>query len=131
MANAIPRSQETLKKDETVNLIAASKANGTKLFNRKGERAGEVEDIMIDKVSGHVAYAVAAFGGFHGLGETRRAIPWSLLHYDTKLDGYVADVDDWVLKDAPNEIPSYDRPYRDVDWNSRVYIHFRVPPFWL
>jgi len=35
MAQSIPRSQETLKKDETVNLIAASKANGTKLFNRR------------------------------------------------------------------------------------------------
>ncbi|WP_395018092.1 PRC-barrel domain-containing protein [Dongia sp.] len=131
MAQAIPRSQQTLKKDETVNLIAATKVNGTKLFNRKGERAGEVEDIMLDKVSGHVAYAVAAFGGFLGLGETRRAIPWSVLRYDTSLDGYVADVDDSVLKDAPNEIPSNDTYYRDLDWNSRVYSHFGVPPYWI
>jgi sporulation protein YlmC with PRC-barrel domain len=131
MAQAIPRSEQTLKKDETVNLIAASKVNGTKLFNRKGERAGEVEDIMIDKVSGHVAYAVAAFGGFLGLGEKRRAIPWSVLHYDTSLDGYVANVDDSVLKDAPNEILSEDKDYRDMDWNSRVYTHFGVPPYWI
>jgi sporulation protein YlmC with PRC-barrel domain len=117
MAQSIPRGQDTLKKDETVNLIAASKVNGTKLFNRKGESAGEVEDIMIDKISGHVAYAIAAFGGFLGLGETRRAIPWSVLHYDTSLDGYVADVDD-----------SYSR---DLDWNSRVYSHFGVPPYWI
>ena len=131
MAQAIPRSDQTLKKDETVNLIAASKVNGTKLFNRKGERAGEVEDIMIDKVSGHVAYAVAAFGGFLGLCEKRRAIPWSVLHYDTSLDGYVANVDDSVLKDAPNEILSEDNDYRDLDWNSRVYSHFGVPPYWI
>jgi uncharacterized protein YrrD len=131
MAQAIPRSQQTLKKDETVNLIAASKVNGTKLFTRSGERAGEVEDIMIDKISGHVAYAVAAFGGFLGLGETRRAIPWSVLHYDTERDGYVADVDDAVLKAAPNEIPTDDRYYRDLDWNSRIYTHFGVPPYWI
>ena len=131
MAQAIPRSQDTLKKDETVNLIASSKVKGTKLFNRNHERAGEVEDIMIDKVSGHVAYAVVAFGGFLGLGETRRAIPWSVLHYDTQDDGYVANVDDAVLKDAPNEIPAGDSYYRDLDWNSRVYSHFGVPPYWL
>jgi len=131
MAQAIPRSQDTLKKDETVSLIGTSKVKGTKLFNRKGERAGEVEEIMIDKVSGHVAYAVAAFGGFLGLGETRRAIPWSVLRYDTSLDGYVADVDDSVLKDAPNEIGADDKYYRDTDWNSRVYTHFGVPPYWI
>ena len=131
MAQAIPRSQETLKKDETVNLIASSKVKGTKLFNRQHEHVGEVEDIMIDKVSGHVAYAVAAFGGFLGLGETRRAIPWSVLHYDTNDDGYVADVDDAVLKDAPNEIPTGDAYSRDLDWNSRIYSHFGVPPYWI
>ena len=131
MAQAIPRSQATLKKDETVNLIAATKVNGTNLYTRSGERAGEVEDIMIDKISGHVAYAVAAFGGFLGLGETRRAIPWSVLHYDTKLDGYVANVDDSVLKDAPNEIPSNDKYHRDLDWNSRIYTNFGVPPYWI
>ena len=86
MAQPIPRSQDTLKKDETVNLIAASKVNGTKLYNRVHKHVGELEEIMIDKVSGHVAYAVVAFGGFLGLGETRRAIPWSVLHYDTSRD---------------------------------------------
>jgi hypothetical protein len=131
MAQSIPRSQQTLKKDETVSLISSDKVRGTKLYNRRHEHVGEVEDIMIDKISGHVAYAVAAFGGFLGMGETRRAIPWSVLHYDTNDDGYVADVDDSVLKDAPNEIPSNDSYYRDLDWNSRVYTHFGVPPYWI
>jgi len=131
MTQAMPRSQDTLKKDETVNLIASTKVNGTKLFTRNRERAGEIEDVMIDKISGHVAYAVAAFGGFLGIGETRRAIPWSVLKYDTDLDGYVANVDDSVLQSAPNEIPTDDRYYRDIDWNSRIYTHFGVPPYWM
>jgi len=131
MAQTMPRSQETLKKDETVNLIASDKVRGTKLYNRRHEHVGEVEDIMIDKLSGVVAYAVVGFGGFLGLGETRRAVPWSVLHYDTNDDGYVADVEDAVLKDAPNEIPAGDAYYRDVDWNSRIYRHFGVPPYWI
>lgn len=135
MTQSVPRSQQTLKKDETVDLISADKVQGTKIYNRRHEHVGALEDVMIDKVSGHVAYAVVAFGGFLGMGETRRAIPWSVLHYDTNDDGYVADVDDAVLKDAPNEIPAndraYDRTYRDLDWNSRVYTHFGVPPYWI
>ncbi|HVO03011.1 MAG TPA: PRC-barrel domain-containing protein [Candidatus Cybelea sp.] len=131
MAQAIPRSQETLKKDETVDLIAADKVQGTDVYTRRRDRAGEIEDIMIDKISGRVAYAIVAFGGFLGMGETRRAIPWSVLHYDTELGGYIAEVDDAVLKDAPNEVSSDDRYYRDMDWNTRVYTHFGVPPYWI
>ena len=131
MAQAIPRSQETLKKDETVDLIAADKVQGTDVYTRRRDRAGEIEDIMIDKISGRVAYAIVAFGGFLGMGETRRAIPWSVLHYDTGLGGYIAEVDDAVLKDAPNEVSSVDRYYRDMDWNTRVYTHFGVPPYWI
>ena len=131
MAQTMPRSQDTLKKDETVSLIASDKVRGTKIYNRRHEHVGEVEDIMIDKLSGVVAYAVVGFGGFLGLGETRRAVPWSVLHYDTNDDGYVADVDDAVLKDAPNEIPAGNAYYRDVDWNSRIYSHFGVPPYWI
>lgn len=130
-SQSMPRSQQTLKKDETVNLIASGKVNGTKIYNRRHEHVGEVEDIMIDKISGHVAYAVVAFGGFLGLGETRRAVSWSVLHYDVNDDGYVADVDDSVLKDAPNEMPVDDSYARDVDWNTRVYSHFGVPPYWI
>ena len=131
MAQSIPRSQETLKKDETVNLIASAKVKGTKIYNRAHEHVGEVEDIMIDKTSGNVAYAVVAFGGFLGLGETRRAVPWSVLRYDVNDDGYLADVDDSVLKGAPNEIPATGDYTRDLDWNTRVYSHFGVPPYWI
>jgi hypothetical protein len=131
MANTMPRSQETLKKDETVSLIASDKVTGTKVYNRRHEHVGTLDEIMIDKISGHVAYAVVSFGGFLGMGETRRAIPWGVLHYDTRDDGYIADVDDAVLKDAPNEIPTGDAYARDVDWNTRIYSHFGVPPYWI
>ena len=35
-------------------LVAASKVNGTAVYDMKGERLGSVEDIMIDKVGGQV-----------------------------------------------------------------------------
>ena len=44
-------------------LIAADQVEGTSIYNRKGESLGSVEDVMIDKVSGRIAYAVAGFGG--------------------------------------------------------------------
>ena len=48
--------------DETVSLISASKVQGTNVYNTDGDSLGEVYDVMIDKRSGKVAYAIMSFG---------------------------------------------------------------------
>ena len=55
--------------DETARLIASNKVEGTAVYDRGGRHLGAVHNFMVDKVSGQVAYAVLAFGGFLGLGE--------------------------------------------------------------
>ena len=57
---------------------------------------------MVDKVTGQVAYAVMSFGGFLGLGQSYHPLPWRLLTYDTKVGGYVVDLDKERLQDAPS-----------------------------
>jgi hypothetical protein len=56
----------------------------------KGSKIGDIDHLMIDKVSGRVIYAVMSFGGFVGLGHSHYPIPWNALKYDTKLNGYSA-----------------------------------------
>jgi sporulation protein YlmC with PRC-barrel domain len=119
--------QETLKKDETGSLISAEKVQGTDIYNRRGDNLGEVENVMIDKLSGKVAYAVVTFGGFLGIGAERRALPWSVLTYDVDLGGYVVNAEDDVLRQAPIYADNSDI---DPDWGSRVHNHFGVPPYW-
>ena len=94
-------------------LIAAEKVNGTDVYNLEGDKLGEVEDIMLDKISGHVAYAVLSFGGFLGMGEKQYPLPWSTLKYDTQKGGYIINMDKDRLKDAP----SIDRD-TDFTWTS-------------
>jgi PRC-barrel domain len=53
---------------ETTTLIAASKVEGTSVYNTAGESVGSIDDVMIDKQTGKVAYAVMSFGGFLGMG---------------------------------------------------------------
>jgi PRC-barrel domain len=57
--------------------------------------------LMIDKISGKVAYVVLTFGWFMGFGEDFYPIPWSTLEYDTNLGGYRLDVTKEQLKNAP------------------------------
>jgi PRC-barrel domain len=77
------------KFDETTSLISASKVTGTEVYNTAGEHLGDVYDVMLDKRSGKIAYAVMSFGGFLGIGERYHPLPWATLEYDTKQGGYV------------------------------------------
>jgi hypothetical protein len=92
--------------DQTPNeLIHASTVRNTAVFDIDSDRIGHIDDLSIDKVSGEVAYAVLAAGGFLGLGEKLHPVPWSILKYDTRLQGYVVPLSKEGLKAAP----SYDR----------------------
>ena len=105
----------TVATDETGSLIAASKVNGTKVYNRQGENLGSIYDVMINKRSGQVAYAVMSFGGFLGMGDSYHPLPWSVLTYDTSQGGYVVDLDMQRLQGAPSYTASEAESY----WSDR------------
>ena len=81
--------------------IAASKVTGTHVYNTRGDHIGHVEDVVLDKMSNEVMFAVLGFGGFLGIGEKYHAMPWSLLDYDENKGGYVVGLAQDVLKGAP------------------------------
>lgn len=86
-----PTSGESLAIDETARLIASSKVEATAVFDRAGERLGTVHTVMLDKISGQIAYVVMASGGVLGIGESYRPLPWKALVYSSELQGYVLD----------------------------------------
>src|SRR5262245_64055205 len=124
-------SADELERRETFDLISADKVEGTAVYNRAGEKLGTVGKIMIDKISGRVAYAVMSFGGFLGMGESYHPLPWNVLDYDTKMGGYVVDLDPEVLKSAPTFGRDETVDWRDEAWNRRLYEYYGVPPYWL
>ena len=55
---------------ETVSLIGSDKVEGTPVYGRDDNKIGTVQRVMLDKISGKVAYAVVSFGLLpHALGE--------------------------------------------------------------
>src|SRR5262249_31361570 len=73
--------------------ILASKVKGTPVYNSQGEKVGTVEDVVLDKTSNNIMFAVLGSGGMLGVGEKYRPIPWSVLDYDQKMGGYVVPLD--------------------------------------
>jgi len=82
-------------------LILASRVEKTPVFDRAGDRMGHIDDLLIDKASGQVVYAIMSFGGFLGIGEKFHPVPWPLLDYVAGYGGYVVPLDRSALENAP------------------------------
>ncbi len=117
-------SGQDMDRDETRRLIASDKVEGTEVRRSNGDRIGTIDRVMIDKRSGQVAYAVMSFGGFLGLGESRRPIPWASLRYNTDLDAYELDLSEDQIKAAPayRDDDSFD--WSDRGWNQSMSSHY-------
>ncbi len=101
--------------DETARLISSNKVEGTKVYNRKGDKLGSIYNFMVDKQSGHVEYAVLEFGGLFGIGTDYYPLPWNMLDYESGYGGYVVNLDKEFLEKAPkyrvDREPDFDRAY--------------------
>ena len=128
MANA---GESELEKRETNRLIAADKVEGTAVYNRSGDRLGSIENVMLDKLSGKVAYAVMSFGGFLGIGDRHHPLPWSVLTYDTRQGGYVVDLDKKTLEGAPSYEAGKAPNMEEETGGRQVHDYYRVPPYWI
>jgi sporulation protein YlmC with PRC-barrel domain len=101
---------------ETQSLIAASKVNGTSVYNASGESLGTIHDVMLNKRSGQVTYAVLSFGGFLGIGEKYHPLPWDKLTYSEQHGGYVVNLSKDVLQNSPAYASS-----ETPDWSTPAY----------
>jgi sporulation protein YlmC with PRC-barrel domain len=111
--------------------ILASKVKGTPVYNTNGDKVGAIEDVVLDKTSNNIMFAVLGSGGVLGVGEKYRPVPWSILDYDQKMGGYVVPVDRNMLDKAPayglDELTRADGNNAIL---SRTYSYYRVPAYW-
>ena len=111
------------------NLIAANKVQGTNVYNLAGDKLGSVDDIMIDKVSGHTIYAVMSFGGFLGMDKKHHPLPWGALKYDAQKGGYVVNLDKKLLEAAPNYDSDSEFKWTP-DYGRKVDSYYKAPSYW-
>jgi hypothetical protein len=102
--------------DETSRLIGSNKVEGTAVYGRNGDRLGTIYNFMVDKFTGQVEYAVMTYGGFLGMGQRYYPLPWRILNYDIREEGYRIDMSDRDFERAPSftrqDEPRFDRAYK-------------------
>jgi PRC-barrel domain len=109
------------------NCISSEDVRGTWVYGSDSRNIGEIDHLIIDKMSGRVAYAVMSFGGFMGLGHSHYPIPWGALTYDRSLGGFRTNITEQQLRDAPD---FSDDSWQDRDWEQRTHQHYGAPEYW-
>jgi sporulation protein YlmC with PRC-barrel domain len=112
-------------------LMKGSTFIGSDVENPQGQNLGDVKDVVIDRSSGRIAYAVVSFGGFLGMGEKLFAVPWgAFTQPKADKDTLVLDVDKERLKNAPG-FDTHNWPQMaSQEWVTSLYSYYNVPPYW-
>ena len=110
--------------------IRAKRVIGTAVKDTAGTTIGKVEDIMLDKESSNIMYAVVGFGGFLGMGEKYHPVPWSQLDYHKDDGAYVVPYTKDQLKAAPAD--SLDALTLDdgMAFRDKAYQYYKAKPYW-
>jgi sporulation protein YlmC with PRC-barrel domain len=110
--------------------IRAKKVIGTAVKDTAGNKIGTIEDVVLDKLSNNIMFAVVGFGGFLGMAEKYHPIPWSALDYDERENAYVVSYSKEQLKAAP--AGSIDELTGDdgLAMRDRTYAYYKAPRYW-
>lgn len=110
--------------------IRASRVIGTSVYNSDGDKIGEVEDVMLDKTSNRIMFAVVGFGGWLGLGEKYHPVPWALLDYNEDEGGYVVPLTKEQLEKAPADSISELTKNDGAEFRKSAYSYYKIDQDW-
>jgi sporulation protein YlmC with PRC-barrel domain len=71
-------------------LVATDNAKGAPVYAPDGNRLGRIERVMADRATGEIVYAIVNFSPGKGIGfeSDQHPVPWTLLAYSPRFDGY-------------------------------------------
>jgi sporulation protein YlmC with PRC-barrel domain len=106
--------------------VRASQVTGMEIRNADNQPAGKIEDVILDKDSGTIAFAIVSFTPALNAGDKLFAVPWTSLK--TAADkGFVLD----TPKERLEKAPAFDRnawPEMTAKWTSEVQSFFGAAP---
>ena len=104
-------------------MVPSDRVEHVAVFGRDGTRLGTIERLMLDKVSGTVAYAVIKTGGLLG-SHHHYPVQWGALKYDVKRQAFATELTLDDLRAGPCE---FDEDTFDWGERSQAYSH---PRYW-
>jgi hypothetical protein len=108
-------------------LIGSDRIEGPRVCRLDGTPLGTIERLMVNKISGQVAYAVVNCAEGSVARKIRFPIRWDHLRYDRRRGAYLVDLTDQEIR----RMPAGDGGFDWGDRNEAAHIRpFRPPSFW-
>jgi hypothetical protein len=108
----------------THRLVPSDRIEGAVVCGGDGRKIGTLERLMLDKVSGTVAYAVVKCGGLLEAERHHYPISWTALRFNVARRAYETSVTLEQLRHGPCELDG-----EDFDWGDRSPA-YRHPQYW-
>ncbi|GAM99909.1 PRC-barrel domain protein [alpha proteobacterium U9-1i] len=110
--------------------ITAKRVIGSAVRDTQGNKIGHIEDLVLDKLSNNIMFAVVGFGSVLGMGQKYHPIPWSMLDYADGSDAYVVTLTEDQLKNAPADTIDQLVANDGAAFRDRAYAHYNAPRYW-
>jgi PRC-barrel domain len=95
-------------------LVPSDRVETASIYSRDGKKSGKIKRLMLDKVTGTVAYAVVKCSAFPGAGHQHYPVPWSTLRYSLARKGYETSLTLDEICCGPSELDG-----EAFDWGDR------------
>ena len=105
--NATGVNHEGLAANTPVERLTASSIVGDSVEDTKGEKLGNIDNLMINVNTGAVEYAVLEFGSFLGIGGKLFAVPFTELKLQPERKVFVIERD----KEFLEKLPGFDKKH--------------------
>jgi PRC-barrel domain len=103
-------------------LVPSDRVEAASVYGRDGDKIGTIERLMLEKMTGMVAYAVVKCGGLTG--QHRYPVPWGSLKYNLARKAYETALTLEELRSGPSELDG-----EEFDWGDRSAV-YRHPQYW-
>jgi sporulation protein YlmC with PRC-barrel domain len=111
-------------------MLAASALKGSRVGNFAGEDLGKVDDLVADVTTGCLRFVIVSMGGFLGIGDRLRAVPWELFTVRAADHEFLLDIEKRMLLDAPSFERAKWPDMSDGAWAASIHSHFSQKPYW-
>jgi len=106
--------------------IRLSKLKGANVKSKNGEDLGKLDDIVLDRQTGQIKFAIVGKGGVLGVGEKSHPVPWQEVRIDSEKQ-VTLNVDKQKLQSAPTVTSDY-QELNDPDAVLVIYRFYEIQP---
>ncbi len=119
-------SSEEAASESSVSFVSANQYIGMDVTNMQGEKIGKIRDLMLDRQTGQVGYAILAKGGVLGVKAKEIAVPFNLFRAEENAASLELTVDEGKLAEVPVRTESM----TDQEYGQTIHEFYGQAPYW-